>query len=316
MESFPSLLEVPLNPAEVFSSFQFFPTSFTQNATQVTLLKSAPISRPDHGELFTATIIPLLLVHTATFARFLLEKVPAYRALGHDRQQSMAALVAVMLGKVALVAFCMPLLFGKWDSETTMSFRYAYIIQTSIYIFDMTFRKPSFALWIHHLSAFTASAYVLWYHAQYSSRDLYYLRGVTTFYTFAVGLADLGADTAMFGYYICRSSPYLPAFVQGAAHYLVALRAVQWGFFFNICATHPPENPWAFWGMLPFYVIWMREEYAEWVVISSLAKKLSLSLRKLPFERTSSERAVVKEGDKVQPQQLFREAPVAGLLVL
>lgn len=180
----------------------------------------------------------------------------------------------------------------------------------------MTFRRPSFALWIHHLSAFTASAYVLWYHAEYSTHDLYYLRGVTTFYTFAVGLADLGADAAMFGYYICRSSPYLPGLVQGAAHYLVALRAVQWGFFCNICATHPPENPWALWGMLPFYVIWMREEYAEWVVISSLAKKLSLSMRKLDFEKTDSERAVVGAGDKTEPQKLFREAPVSGLLVL
>lgn len=127
MDSFPSFLEIPLSPAHVFSSFQPFPMSSSQNATQTTLIKSEPIIRPDHGELFTATAIPLLLVHAATLAQFLLKKVPAFRALGHERQQSMSALVAVMLGKVALVAFCMPLLFGKWDTETTMSFRYAYM---------------------------------------------------------------------------------------------------------------------------------------------------------------------------------------------
>jgi len=227
-------------------------------------------------ELGVSIVSSLVLVHIAVAARYVLQKGSKYCTLQPSRQNSLAALVAVMIGKCLLTVWCVPMLAGEWTFQYTMDLRLAFILSCSIYIFDMTFRKVSLSLWVHHIAAILVAACIMMT-ATYDSSDTYLMRTTCVFYVFGIGLADLSADLAILSYYMLGITPRLDDILKYCSYTLTAFRVAQWALCIRLVYTEQPGIS-ILALMLPSYMIWLREDYLEWVVITGLARRVRKQL--------------------------------------
>lgn len=78
--------------------------------------------------LLVAALLPLLLVHVARLSSFLLTNFNVrYPAQTPKRQRSLDALAAVIVGKIVLVIYTVPLLRGNWDENHSQQLQIAYV---------------------------------------------------------------------------------------------------------------------------------------------------------------------------------------------
>jgi hypothetical protein len=219
--------------------------------------------------LFLFAVSKVAHIHLQTNKRF--------AGLPEKRQRQVRMIVVAITGKVIVILLALPLMLSSWSPELSPSTKTVYVVHSTLYLFDMIHHDISPSLAVHHIASIGVAGFVLEFLLESTSADLYFLRAIHIFYVFATGLADLGADYAMFQYYTTFKSFRLARQISGASLYILGVRTLQW-ILLARQAIFDTDAAWKFFAFCPFMAVWMYEEYKEYAVVSALPRKIKDSM--------------------------------------
>ena len=123
------------------------------------------------------------------------------------------------------------------------------------------------------MTAIGTAAIIILKYLHYDGTETYLPRTTSTIYVFGIGFADLAADAAIGAYYTCELTDQLVSFLAGCVRVMVTFRVVQWLFCAYVAVAFSTTKTEVL-ALCPAFVLWMHEEYKEWVIISGITDRV------------------------------------------
>ncbi|KAJ7779215.1 hypothetical protein B0H16DRAFT_1878769 [Mycena metata] len=242
-----------------------------------------------------------LLISVATGARTVFQKTNRrFRTHGEERQRSILSMLAGIVAKVLLFVLAFPItraiVFAHESWTPALVVRAALCAKVLMVadLFDMTYRKVSRVVWVHHTLTFAACLIGLYYITP-DAPDVarLWISVPFLFLGVGVGLTDVGGDCSVMLYYLAPPSVFVLRAAEVCGAWVMLGRVTQW----SLILTFFLRREWLLLGLGPVTIAiiaavmigWGAAEMGEIHAVLGMGAKLRAKV----FETHTSNKLLV-----------------------